>query len=192
MNAPPVPAVACKAVSRYIACLIFVVAALLLAFAASCTTVKRVAVSGGPPAIAAGIGALGGPVVAAVAAGVTAVVVVSLADNADLRSGETMSEEQVDKELARWRGRAYAAEAEARSLVEDVEHEKGWWKAWAWRAFWALLAYLGFRNRAHLLTFGPGYLTRLRKALLGSSKREKYPKIKTDGGIAKLRGDPDE
>lgn len=152
--------------------------ALLIAFAVSCTTVKRVAVSGGPPAIAAGVGALAGPAVAALAAGVTAVVVVALADNADLRSGETMSEEQIDKELARWRGRAYEAEAKARDLDanvgylhERVANEKEWWKTWALRVFWLGLALFAWRNREHIFKLGPGYLARFAHSFFGPAPK---------------------
>lgn len=142
----------------------------LVAFAVSCTTAKRVAVTGGPVAVAGGVGALGGPVVAAVAAGATAVVMMLTLDNGELRSGETMSETQIEKEIARWKGlaaanagRAVAAELEADAALGYAD----WLKRLGKWTLGILALLFGWRNREHIFKRGPGYLSRLAHALFG-------------------------
>lgn len=140
--------------------LLFLIVAALLTFAMSCGSLKKAAYTGGGAAAGAGLGLLGGPVGAVGGAAIGAVAGGAMADSDAFGSGEIVGEEALRKELERWRWRALAAES-----VAD----------WRWTllkiAGAAFSAYFAWRNREHLLAFGPGYWRRLAHAMLGVKLR---------------------
>lgn len=166
--APQIRLVASHPAARWVAefVLWLLVVGLVASLYASCSTIKRVGLTGGPVAGAAAAGALAGPAVAAAAAGVTAVVMVALVENGELRSGEIVGEEALSKQVILWRGRAYEAEEKVRELGDTSD----WWRTWMWRGLGVLALAFVWRNREHLFQRGGGvwgYVTRIGRSFFG-------------------------
>lgn len=125
---------------------------------AGCATIRKQAWTGGGAAAGAAAGALvGGPVGAAVGGAAGAITVGATAEAQEYRDGDVVGEEALKKQSDFWRGTALAAQAQAGTLET--------WLRWvlAGGVLW-----FTWRNRAHLLAFGPGYFGRLAHAFLGT------------------------
>ena len=142
---------------------VWLLAFLLFAWAlSSCATIRKQAWTGGGAAGGAAVGALvGGPVGAAVGGAAGAITVGATAEAQEYRDGDVVGEEALKKQSDFWRGTAMAERAKAGTL-------ETWLK---WGAL-GVLAWFGFRNRAHLLAFGPGYFGKLAHAVFGSGRKK--------------------
>lgn len=154
----------------------------LLAFGLnSCAAVKKNIITGGGTAAAAAGGAfLGGPLGAGGAALLYYLVVANSTENQELRDGDITGEGALRKQIDMWKGKALAAEeqvdvvAKIANHASVAEHEARSLLAtvWLWTKIGAaaFAAWFGFRNRAHLFTFGRGWAARVFHAFVGASR----------------------
>ena len=142
---------------------VWLLAFLLFAWAlSSCAAIRKQAWTGGGAAVGATAGALvGGPIGAAVGGAAGAITVGATAEAQEYRDGDVVGEEALKREMDRWRGTELSAQAKAGTLET--------WLRWALAGF---VAWFAFRNRAHLLAFGPGYFGRLAHAIFGSGRKK--------------------
>lgn len=123
----------------------------------SCAAIRKQAWTGAGAAGGAALGAaVGGPIGAAVGGAAGAITVGATAEAQEYRDGDVVGEEALKREMDRWRGTALASQAKAVTLET--------WMKWG-----ALIAgiYFAWRNREHLMAFGPGYMNRLGHAMFG-------------------------
>lgn len=169
--------------------------ALLVPLMGGCSALKPLARHGTTGAVAAGgaaIGLLIGPVGAIVSAGIVSMAWVAIAEAGSLSDGDTMSREQLDLELDRWRNKASSADTaafwadqrakDAANRAADATAGMTWYSKLIWWISAGVAIWFAWRNRAHILDFGPGYWKRIWHALVGSSKKR----------LKELRRDPKE
>ena len=122
----------------------------LLALLVGCSSLWQSLKSAAAPAAGgaagAGVGMLAGPAGAIGGEAVGAMVGDSLEESASLRSGETVGEGALEREMARWQGRAVAAERAA-SLSDQA---RDWLVMLLWYAGVGIVGWFGWRNRHNI------------------------------------------
>lgn len=142
------------------------------ALAPGCAAVKKYGTLGGTAAAGGAGGALvGGPVGAAVGAGVAAIAFGAIVSEEEYRSGDSLSKEALERELARWRNDAWAADQRAREKEKQAEATKSWADSIIKWSLISAAAYFVLRNRQHIFQFGPGYLSRLWHSFVGGKRK---------------------
>lgn len=145
-----------------------------------CSAMKslgRHGATGGAAAAGAGVGLLVGPIGAIVGAGIASASWAAIAEAGSLSDGDTMSREQFEQELERWRGKAdtaamtayWASQAtdDAEARAERAQAGTRWYYKLMWWAIGLGALYFVIRNRAYLFAFGPGYVRKLWHMLVG-------------------------
>lgn len=150
----------------------------LITMLGGCSSLVKQGYVGAGAAGGAALGAaVGGPIGAAVGGAAGAVMVGATAEADELRNGTVTGEGAKDLEFKRWKELALAlgrkvdeletAVSVTRTVADAVADESSWKSTlMKWGSILASL-YFAWRNRAHLLAFGPGYLSRLWHALVG-------------------------
>jgi hypothetical protein len=104
------------------------------------SSVKSSAAPAGGAAAGAVLGSLAGPLGMVLGAATGAVVAHAIEENASLRSGDTVGREALEREIARWKGKAVAASqmAEAEQRAASGLKTSMRWAAGALAAIWLL------------------------------------------------------
>jgi hypothetical protein len=132
----------------------FALLAVLMFGAVGCASLKSAAAPAGGAAAGAAAGLALGPGGAIAGAGIGAVVAHSVAENASLRSGETVGEGALKKEQQRWNG-ATAEEWGQRALNDSGALDA--LKRWLTYAVLGFAGWFLWRNRHNLRDLGPIY-----------------------------------
>lgn len=112
-----------------------------------CASIKSAAAPAGGAAGGAAVGSLLPPFGPIIGAAVGAVITHAIAENAALRSGETIGEGALKKEQLRWRGKT---PEEWEEFAYGSARAASWADKWKWRIVWGFAAFFAFLRRQYL------------------------------------------